>query len=518
VAIGAFAAARAALRPERPDRLPRAMFAAAAWGPTLAGGVAAGAARYPTATAIVDEQGELGYAELWAASDGVARGLQRRGVGPGTTVGILARNHRGFVLDLVAAAKLGADLVFLNTGFAGPQLADVVASEGIDTVLHDDEFTSIVESCGARVAVGETEIDELAANHSAVPMRPLTRRPGRTVILTSGTTGRPKGAARSSMGGADSLGSILSTIPVRARDTVVVAAPAFHAWGLAHLGMGLGLSSTMVLDPRFDAERTVAAVAEHRADGLVVVPVMLRRLLDLGPNVLDRYDTSSLRYIASSGSALGAPLTTAVLERFGPVLYNVYGSTEVSLASIAGPADLTAAPSTAGRPPPGSTVRIVDEVGQPVPPGVTGRIFVGNSSRFDGYTGGGGKESIDGLLSIGDLGHFDADGRLFIDGRDDEMIVSGGENVYPAEVEDLLAAHPAVNDVAVVGVEDDELGQRLLAFVVKQPQASVTEEQLRAHVRDTLARHKVPKAVHFVDELPRTSTGKVRKRDLGTSK
>ncbi len=380
------------------------MLAAAAWGPTLAGAVAAGAARYPRATAVVDERGAMTAGELWAASDAVAVGLRRRGVGPGSTVGILARNHRGFVLGLVATAKLGADLVFLNTGFAGPQLADVVDSETIDVVLHDDEFAAIVEGCGAEAVVGESELDELAGRRLAVPLRPITRQPGRTVILTSGTTGRPKGAARSSAGGADSLGSILSTIPVRARDTVVVAAPLFHAWGLAHLGMALSLSSTVVLDRRFDAERTVAAVADHHADGLVVVPVMLRRMLDLGPAVLDEYDTSALRYIASSGSALGATLATGALERFGPVLYNVYGSTEVSLATVAGPADLAAAPATAGRPPAGSTVRIFDGAGRPVPTGETGRVFVGNSSRFDGYTGGGGKESIDGLLSIGDLG------------------------------------------------------------------------------------------------------------------
>ncbi len=494
------------------------MLAAAAWGPTLAGALAAGAARYPRAPALIDDRGAMTYGELWAASDAVALGLRGRGVGPGSIVGILARNHRGFVLGLAATAKLGADLVFLNTGFAAPQLADVVDGESIDVVLHDDEFAPIAEGCGAEVVVAESELDELAAHRSAVAMRPITRRPGRTVILTSGTTGRPKGAARSSAGGADSLGSILSTIPVRARDTVVVAAPLFHAWGLAHLGMALSLSSTVVLDRRFDAERTVAAVADHNADGLVVVPVMLRRMLDLGPEVLDGYDTSALRYIASSGSALGAPLATGALARFGPVLYNVYGSTEVSLATVAGPDDLAAAPATAGRPPPGSTVRIFDAAGRPVPAGETGRIFVGNSSRFDGYTGGGGKESIEGLLSIGDLGHFDGAGRLFIDGRDDEMIVSGGENVYPAEVEDLLAAHPAVLEAAVVGVDDEEHGQRLVAYVVKRPRAKVTADQLRGHVRENLARHKVPKAVHFVKELPRTTTGKVQKRELGTAR
>ena len=303
----ASALARAALRPERPDRLPRAAIALAAYGPTMAGAVAAATARYPLAPAVIDEQGRLSYADLWAATDGVARGLRARGVGPASTVGVLARNHRGFVVSVVAAAKLGADIVYLNTGFAAPQLADVVAHEGIDAVLHDDEFTPIVDGCGASIRLNSSELDALAAERSYLPLLP-TRRTGRQVILTSGTTGRPKGASRSTAGGVDSLTPLLETIPIRARDTVVIAAPLFHAWGLAHLGVGLGFSSTAVLQSRFDPEATLAAVAANDADGLVVVPVMLQRILALGAQVRRRYDTSSLRYIASSGSALGAPL------------------------------------------------------------------------------------------------------------------------------------------------------------------------------------------------------------------
>jgi fatty-acyl-CoA synthase len=317
------------------------------------------------------------------------------------------------------------------------------------------------------------------------------------------------------MGGIDALAPLFSTIPIRARDTVVIAAPLFHAWGLAHLGVSLAMSSTAVVQTHFDPEATLAAIAEHRPAGLVVVPVMLQRILALGGEVIARYDTSSLRYIASSGSALGATLATATIRRFGPILYNVYGSTEVSLATVAGPADLQAAPATAGRPPAGSVVRILDEHGSELGPEQVGRIFVGSGSRFDGYTGGGGKEAIDGLLSSGDVGHFDRDGRLFIDGRDDEMIVSGGENVYPAEVEDLLGAHPAIAEAAVVGVPDDAFGQRLKAFVVRRPGATLTERQVKDHVRAQLARYKVPGTVEFVEAaLPRTTTGKLRKRDL----
>jgi acyl-CoA synthetase (AMP-forming)/AMP-acid ligase II len=494
--------------------MPRALLAMVRWGPTLAGGLAGATARYPQAIAIADEEGDLTYRDLWTRSDALARGLQDGGIGPGRAVGILARNHRGFVMSVVAASKLGADLVFLNTGFAGPQLADVTAHESLAAILHDDEFAGIVRGSGVAHSLGAGEMTELAARTTADAPAP-SRHAGRVVILTSGTTGRPKGATRSSAGGVGSLAALLSVIPIHARDTRVIAAPLFHAWGLAHLGVALGLSSTVVLRRQFDPEATLAAVGEHHADGLVVVPVMLQRMLALGSDVIARHDTSSLRYLASSGAAIPPGLVTHALERFGPVLYNAYGSTEVALATIATPADLQAAPSTAGRPPPGSLVRVLDGRGDPVERGVVGRIFVGSDARFEGYTGGGGKESVGGLLASGDLGHLDAAGRLFIDGREDEMIVSGGENVFPAEIEALLSAHPAVADAGVIGVPDEEFGQRLRAFVVLQPGSALTEAEVKEHVRANLARYKVPRDVVFAPSLPRTTTGKLRRADLG---
>lgn len=507
------ALARASLRFERPDRLPRAMAALAVAGPTMAGAVAAATARYPLAPAMIDAAGKLTYARLWQESDGVARKLRANGVGPGVTVGLLHRNHRGFVISFVAAAKVGADVVFLNTAFAAPQLADVIAGEAVEVVLHDDEDADAVAAAGPRLALGASEMDVLGRQRAVLPFVP-SRHVGRTVILTSGTTGRPKGAQRSGVGNPDALTPLLSTIPIRARDTVVIAAPLFHAWGLSHLGIGMGLSSTAVVQRHFDPEGVLALMQHHRPAGLVVVPIMLQRILALGGETIARYDTSSLRYIASSGSALSSAVVTETLQRFGPILFNVYGSTEVSLATIATPDDLLDAPSTAGRRLGGATVRILDDTGQPVPVGETGRIFVGSGSRFEGYTGGTTKESVDGLLSSGDVGHFDADGLLYIDGRDDDMIVSGGENVFPAEVEDLLSSHPAVAEAAVVGVPDEEFGQRLKAFVVRRPGHTLTAAEVKAHVRGQLARYKVPGQVQFVRALPRTATGKLRRTDL----
>jgi fatty-acyl-CoA synthase len=301
---------------------------------------------------------------------------------------------------------------------------------------------------------------------------------------------------------------------LRARETTVIAAPLFHSWGFAHFSIGLSLSSTYVLRRKFDPEATLEAVERSGATALVVVPVMMQRIMELPEETLRKYDLSRLRVTAASGSALPGPLATRWMDAFGENLYNLYGSTEVAWATIATPADLRAAPGTAGRAPHGTRLTIYDPDGNEVPDGETGRIFVGNEMKFDGYTGGGGKDVIDGLLSSGDVGHLDEEGRLFIDGRDDEMIVSGGENVFPREVEDLLAGHDAVKEVAIIGVDDEQYGQRLKAFVVVNDDESLSEDDVKGHVKTNLAGYKVPREVEFLDELPRNATGKVVKKEL----
>jgi fatty-acyl-CoA synthase len=290
----------------------------------------------------------------------------------------------------------------------------------------------------------------------------------------------------------------------------------FHSWGLAHLVLGIALGSTLVLRRRFDATSTLHAIDEHGATALVVVPVMLQRLLDLGAKEIGRHDLGALRVIAASGSALPGELATRVMDVFGDVLYNLYGSTEVAWATVATPRDLREAPGTAGRPPRGTVVRLYDAAGLEVAPGEQGRIFVGNEMVFEGYTGGGGKPMRDGLLASGDVGHLDSEGRLFIDGRADEMIVSGGENVFPREVEDLVVRLSGVEEVAAIGVDDERFGQRLKAFVVLADGAALTEQDVKDHVRANLASFKVPRDVVFIDELPRNATGKVLKLELAT--
>jgi acyl-CoA synthetase (AMP-forming)/AMP-acid ligase II len=492
-------------------------------GPSTALGVIGGHYYRGDEASIIDDAGETSFAELRERSLSIAQGLRAAGVGPGHNVAILARNHRGFAEATSAAALLGADSLFLNTGFAGPQLADVLEREGAGTIIYDEEFTNIVDQGPTSIqrflswtdgTPKDPTLDDLARQNPAT-QPPKPSKVGRSTILTSGTTGTPKGANRSSTSSdADGVIGFFERMPFRVGETMLICAPTFHAWGLVNFAMGNLFANTLVLQRRFDPERVLQAIQEHRVEAMAVVPVMLNRILALDPSIIQKYDTSSLRRVGCSGSALPGELALKWMNTFGDNLYNMYGSTEVSVTSIALPSELRSAPGTAGRPPLGTTVRIYDENDKPVPDGTTGRIFVGNSQQFEGYTGGGGKKMLDGLMSIGDMGHFDKNGLLFVEGRDDDMIVSGGENVFPAEVEDLLSDHPALLEAAVIGVDDEAFGQRLKAFVVLHAGQSLSEDDAKSYVKDHLARHKVPREVIFLDEIPRNPTGKVLKRQL----
>jgi acyl-CoA synthetase (AMP-forming)/AMP-acid ligase II len=520
------------LRPTRPDKALRIANAVRRWGPTPAAGYTASAIRDPDGTAIIDELGTLTFEEVHRRTNALAHSLSDAGVREGDAIAIMIRNHRGFIDATVACSKLGAHALYLNTAFAGPQITEVVKREKPAALIYDAEFEELTHDAGQRrkrfIAWPGTA-GEAGGRSGEKPKDPLLEdliaagdpddvvppeSKGRVVILTSGTTGSPKGAQRKQPESLDPAAALFSKIPLRAGEPTMIAAPMFHSWGFVHFTLGMGLGSTLVLRRRFDPEDTLSATAQHECTALVVVPVMLQRIMELPAETIDRYDLGALRVIAASGSALPGELAVKVMDRFGDVLYNLYGSTEVAWATIATPEDLRAAPGTAGRPPRGTVVKLLDEEGNEVPEGATGRIFVGNEMAFEGYTGGGSKENLGGLLSSGDVGHFDAGGRLFIDGRDDEMIVSGGENVFPREVEDLLADHDAVDDVAVIGVDDEQFGQRLKAFVVVSRGAKVDADELKDLVKANLARYKVPREIEFLDELPRNATGKVLKREL----
>ena len=489
-----------------------------------------GGRKYPSLPAVVDERGTLTYKQVDDKSTALAHGLKRLGVaseaGRVSVVGLLCRDHRGLIIAMAACGKLGARLVLMNTGFAKPQFAQVCERENVKAVLHDSEFLGLLDALpadlprvltwvdeGTDLPAGVETIDDIIAANSSEPL-PAPSKPGGFVILTSGTTGLPKGAPRDKVS-PFATAQVVDRIPFPRKGTMVIVSPIFHSTGLATYLVGAALGNKVVTTRRFKPEGTLKLIADHKADMLVAVPTMLHRMVELPPDVIAKYDTSSLKVIVIAGSALSPELSNRVQNTFGDVLYNLYGSTECAVATVATPDELRIAPGTAGRSPVTCEVVLFDENDQRVHgANKRGRIFIRSGSPFEGYTDGRHKQIIDGYMSSGDMGHFDENGLLFVDGRDDDMIVSGGENVFPQEVENLLVEHEDVADAAVVGVDDAEFGKRLRAFVVPEPGASQNAEQIKLYVKNNLARYKVPRDVVFIDELPRNATGKVLRRVL----
>jgi fatty-acyl-CoA synthase len=487
------------------------------------------ARRHPDRAACIDEEGELTYRELDEAAHAVANGLIEMGVKGGDGVAILARNHRWFLIANYGAARVGARIILLNSEFSGPQIKEVAEREGAKVIIYDDEYTKAVSKAEPelgklRALATNPDSDEPSGSddetladlieRSGKSPAPKASRHASIIILTSGTTGTPKGANRSTPPTLAPVGGILSHVPFKANEVTSLPAPMFHALGYLHGTLAMFLGSTLVLRRKFKPPLVLEDIEKHKATAMVVVPVMLSRLLDALEKMDKKPDLSSLKIIFVSGSQLGAELATRALKDFGPVIYNMYGSTEIAFATIAGPKDLERNAATVGPVVKGVKVKILDDNGNELPQGEVGRIFVGNAFPFEGYTGGGGKQIIDGLLSSGDVGYFDEHGLLYVSGRDDEMIVSGGENVFPAEVEDLISGHPDVVEATAIGVEDKEWGHRLRAFVVKKGDADLDEDTVKHYVRDHLARYKVPREVVFIEELPRNPTGKILKREL----
>ncbi|WP_067536430.1 AMP-binding protein [Nocardia crassostreae] len=510
--------------PCRPDRGVRQLAGLAKWRFTLSGGYAAGAALEPDRPAVIDDHGSRSFAELHRRTSALASAMADLGIDAHHAIGVLAHNHAAIVETMVAAGKLGADLVLLNAGLSGRQLEEIAQRERLAALFVDADLDPLVNylhagipryTTGARRGLTDrpTIDDLIALGRSRIP-RPA--HPGRLLVLTSGTSGTPKCARRPHPKGFGTIAALLSRIPLRITEIMLIPAPLFHTWGLAALQLSTALRATVVLPEQFDAEDCLRLIAEHKVTSLIVVPTMVHRILGLPTAVRAHYDTSSLRVVASCGAPLPASTVLLFLKAFGDVLYNVYGSTEVSWATIAGPEDLRISPTTAGRPPLGTKVAVLDQDSRPVPIGAVGRIFVSNHMLFDGYVNSTPPDEADGMLDTGDLGYMDVAGRLFIAGRGDEMIISGGENIFPRPVEEALAFLPQVDDVAVVGVPDAEFGQRLAAFVVTRQGAGLDSAMVRNYIRNRLGRIAVPRDVSFLTELPRRAGGKIAKRLLAT--
>lgn len=500
-------------------------------GPTPALLLAASAIRFPGRVALIDDSGPLTYRELQLRAEAIAASLHAMAPSAPRSIGIVCRNHRGFVESMVAGAQLGAELVFFNTELTPQQLQAIMQRHEPDVLVFDEEYAAAVREaqyeglCVLAWHEGPAVDDLLTLDALAEqrhPKPPPVRRPVKLTLLTSGTTGLAKGVPRAVKPRQLALMCVtaMGTVRLRSRDRVLVAPPFFHGFGLAALLAPLALGGTTLCRRRFDAAQAIEDIVRERATVLMAVPVMLQRILVL-PGLNKRVTGRlSLRTIVTGAAPISSSTVSGVLNAFGPILVNGYGSTEAGVVAIASPKDLVAAPNTIGRTALGVSVRILGEDRREVPAGQTGMIFVRGGLKYEGYTPDKAarptaKEVVDGHVNTGDMGHFDADGRLYIDGRSDDMIVSGGENVFPGEVEDRLAAHPDIVDAVVIGVPDDEYGQVLRAFVVVAAGApALSEDALKAHVRDGLERYKVPKRFIMLDEIPRNASGKVLRAQL----
>ncbi|WP_117214681.1 AMP-binding protein [Allorhizocola rhizosphaerae] len=375
--IGKTLARRGLLSPGRPDRVVDQLNTFRRWGFTLAAELPAAEARDPHKAAVIDEhRGPVTYRQLLKRAQRLAAGLAAtRGVREKDRIGLLCRNHAGFIEAMVACSILGADAVLVNTALSAPQLATVAEQQRLRLLLHDREFAGIAASAACE-RLDESNVDGLIA-HTRPPARWHSSSAGRMIVLTSGTTGAPKGARRPTPQGFGPLASMIDRIPLRVGDRMHIAAPIFHTWGYAALQLAFAMRATIVLRRRFDPGGTVHVIDKYRCTSMFAVPVMLQRLLEsrLVP-------AKPPHIVAVSGSALPGGLATVFMDAWGDCLYNLYGSTEVSWASIATPRDLRRDPGTAGRPPHGTRVMILDRAGRPVPDGHIGQIYVGNAMLF----------------------------------------------------------------------------------------------------------------------------------------
>jgi fatty-acyl-CoA synthase len=468
--------------------------------------------------AVIDRRGTVTWHEIDERANRLARVLLGRGARPGDTVATLLRNGREQVEAILATQKLGMAVAPLNTWAKAGELTSILGGADPALLIHDErhpvdagDLPRLVVSDGRRSAA-EGGYEASLADVSGAPLPPATLHRGhpRVLIHTSGTTGRPKGARRGA--GRSEMGAFLdylSVVPLRRRDIIVCPAPLFHSFGMLTVTLWAILGATLVLPDRFDPEGTLELVERHGGTVVAAVPVMLHRISAL-PEERRRRDLSSVRVVIASGAVIPPALRERIADVFGSALYDMYGSTEAGLVAIATPEDVAGRPTSVGRPIPGVEVLVVDEDGTPLPAGEVGRIVVDSTGTFEGYTGDDRPDHVAGLLSTGDAGHFDDDGYLFVEGRADDMIIVGGENVYPAEIEEAILRVPGVREAAVAGASDPEFGQVVVAFVAGDADA----ERITATCREALASFKVPRRIERVDELPRTATGKVLVRDL----
>lgn len=497
--------------------------------------ISLGAMRYPDRLALVDDEGELTYTELLEHSESLARALMDLGMTQKSSFGVIARNGRGIILPMAIKGFIGSEIMLMNIGSGPTQIRGVIDQNKAKFLFIDDEFLNRLPENIDDITVVITSVtkpetranapknflfmDDLieAGRKSSAKFDPKPQQ-GRIIIMSSGTTGIPKGVLRNEPKTPATVGAIADRIPWRRNMVIHQSASMFHAWGWANVIIALATGATIVTMRVFDAKKAVDQCEKYGCNGMISAAFFLRQIKD----VLDEAPSRNIgrfRFIVSSGNAIPGWLVSALTHRFGPVICNFYGSTEAGLCSIATGTDLASRPDSAGRPAMGTKVRILDDDGNDVPTGEVGLIHTAQELSFIGYLNERDKfTTVDGLFQIGDLGRIDQDGYLYVCGRSDDMVIKGGENIFPREVEEILGPLPGIADVYCHGSNDnDEIFADLFLYIVREDNEAgenLSEEMLQGYVRDNLAEHCVPDRVFFVDSLPRNAIGKVVPREV----
>ena len=494
-----------------------------------AGAMMVHAANHPHRECLIDKHRRLTYQEAAHETVRLADGLLRIGCKPKDTIGIMLKNRSEFLLIANAAARLGCPIVQLSYRLKTEEAAYILDNAKAQYLFFDDSLVDLVRALPEKVpslrrsiavsaAEGFLSYQDLVAqgDPDAKPIK-LDEDP-KLLIYTSGTTGKPKGAARKT--GLSVIGptmAFLDALGLQSEDRHLTVCPLYHSAGVGFAVFTLLLGGTVVILEHFDAEEVLRKIEQEKLTTAMMVPTMYRRLVDLPKETFDKYDTSTLRRLVTGAALMPVPLQEAIAARFGHKLCDFYGSTETGWNTLAKPEDLARKPGSIGKVIEGNEIKLLDKQGALVKPGEVGQLYVRSMMQIDGYHANDEATQAsmrDGFFSVGDLAYQDADGYYFLAGRKTDMVISGGVNIYPKEVEDGLHQHPAVIDAAVVGVPHDEWGESLRAFVVLRPEASATEAEIKAFCKEKMADFKCPREVFFVEELPRNPTGKVLKKDL----
>lgn len=496
------------------------------------------AAAHPDKEALV-EYGEHGVRRLtWGEFDAtinrLAHALADRGVRGGSRVALMLPNGSEYLIAQQALARLGATAVQIGYRSKPAEIAYILSnSEPTATIVYAGLLPAMREArtqskvSGPMIVVGgdqgleQADIDwdrALASASPELPPRTKGGDGGGVIVYTSGTTGKPKGANRAWRStGFESVADMILQVGMRADDRHLVVCPLYHSAAPAFVAIMMSLGATVVLMNHFDPEGALDIIQRERVTCSLVVPTMIIRMSNLPAETLKKYDTSSLRWVMSAAAPLTTDAARRFMNAFGPVLWNFYGATETGLVTLAGPDDHVKHAGTIGRALRGNEIRLLDDAGHEVPRGQVGELYARNSTLISGYHNNDEATSSaqrEGFFSVGDMGRLDADGYYFLESRKHDMVISGGVNIYPREIEDHLHTHPAILEAAVIGVPDPEWGETLRAFIVIRGNERITETEVIEFCRQALADFKRPRKVTFLDELPRNPTGKILKREL----